>query len=251
MADNNIKIITNRDDIVAIADAVRNKTGQTNEMTLREIVSGINGISGGDGYDELNSLITRDFTEDYYTNDRATTIGAGAFCGATHLRSVNFPNCTKIFGISSSYIFNQVQYYCGIGAFAYCFNLTTVSFPAATRIGNYAFAYCFNLTTVSFPAATHIDVSAFAYCFNLTTVSFPAATRIDNYAFATCEKLKSLYLPGSSVCELAATSTFSHTPIATSRFIGTYGSIYVPASLVAAYKSATNWAVYASRITAM
>jgi hypothetical protein len=36
-----------------------------------------------------------------------------------------------------------------------------------------------------------------------------------------------------------------------STLTGSFGSIYVPASLVDAYKSATNWATYADRITAI
>lgn len=40
-------IVTERENIVAIADAVRNKTGNTNEMSLGGIVSGINGIETG------------------------------------------------------------------------------------------------------------------------------------------------------------------------------------------------------------
>jgi hypothetical protein len=43
----NIKIIAERSDIVAIADAVRNKLETTKEMTLGEIASGINNISTG------------------------------------------------------------------------------------------------------------------------------------------------------------------------------------------------------------
>lgn len=41
---NDIKVIANRSEIVAIADAVRNKTGITNEMTLSGIVGGIGSI---------------------------------------------------------------------------------------------------------------------------------------------------------------------------------------------------------------
>jgi hypothetical protein len=36
-----------------------------------------------------------------------------------------------------------------------------------------------------------------------------------------------------------------------STLTGAFGSIYVPASLVSAYKSATNWVTYADRITAI
>ena len=53
MAENiKVQVLSERDDIVAIADAVRNKTGSTDEMTLSEIVTGINSITGtGSGTD--------------------------------------------------------------------------------------------------------------------------------------------------------------------------------------------------------
>lgn len=40
-----IKVIADRDEIVAIADAVRSKTGITSEMTLSGIVNGVNSIT--------------------------------------------------------------------------------------------------------------------------------------------------------------------------------------------------------------
>ena len=43
------KVICEREDIVAIADAVRNKTGLNDEMTIGGIVNGINNISSGGG----------------------------------------------------------------------------------------------------------------------------------------------------------------------------------------------------------
>lgn len=45
----NIKVLADREDIVAIADAVRSKTGSSSELTLDQIVSGINSISGNGG----------------------------------------------------------------------------------------------------------------------------------------------------------------------------------------------------------
>lgn len=55
MADTNIKILADREDIVAIADAVRNKTGASGEMTLGGIASGINNISTGVALPTLNN----------------------------------------------------------------------------------------------------------------------------------------------------------------------------------------------------
>lgn len=58
-------IITERSNIVAIADAVRSKTGETEELTLGGIISGINSISGsgssgsgGSGLDTSDATAT-------------------------------------------------------------------------------------------------------------------------------------------------------------------------------------------------
>ena len=162
----------------------------------------------------------------------ATYIGLWAFDGCSNLTTVSFPVATNI----------------GSSAFHLCSNLTTASFPAATYIGSNAFYLCRKLTTVSFPEVTSIGNSAFYDCSSLPTVSFPVATYIGSSAFYRCYNLKSLYLIGSSVCGLSNSNAFTSTPIGGySTSAGTYGSIYVPASLLASYKAATNWTYFSSR----
>lgn len=51
----NIKVISDRQDIVAIANAVRGKTGITTQMTLGEIATGINNMSVGVDLPELSN----------------------------------------------------------------------------------------------------------------------------------------------------------------------------------------------------
>lgn len=128
-------------------------------------------------------------------------------------------------------------------AFQQCSRLASVSFPAATRMGNQAFQGCSRLTSVSFPAATTIGSYAFQRCSSLTSVNFPAATTIGNSAFQSCSSLTTLYLTGSSLCSLTASAAFSRTGIWSNK-----GYIYVPSSLVASYKAATNWAFFSNRI---
>ena len=130
-------------------------------------------------------------------------------------------------------------------AFYYYSNVTGVSFPIATSIGEYAFQNCSGLTNVSFPKATSIGRSAFHSCSNLTEVSFPNATSIDGWAFYDCRGLTTIYVGTntSTVCTLSNTNTFDGcTKLA---------NIYVPASLVNSYKSATNWSNYADKIKAV
>ena len=179
----------------------------------------------------------------------ATTIGRAAFSGCSNLISVNFPAVTTI----NSYAF----YLCSnlpnvnfpvatsidIHAFAHCSKLTNVNFPAAITIGSSAFYYCSNLTSINFPVATTIGSYAFYHCLNLTSVNFPAMTTIGSAAFYDCSKLTSIYLRASAVCNLSNSNAFSKTGI-----WSTKGSIFVPASLVASYKAATNWAYFSNRI---
>ena len=132
-----------------------------------------------------------------------------------------------------------------IGSYAFysCTSLTSVNFPVAATIGSYAFYYCTNLTSVSFPKVTTIGSNAFAYCTSLTSVSFPAAKIISDHAFYSCKRLTSIYLTASTICSLSASNAFSYTGIWSNK-----GSIYVPSSLVASYKAATNWAFFSNRI---
>ena len=231
--------------------------------------------SGGSGDTSMeDGLITRTLTS--YTNDRVTSIGSYAFYSCSKLRTVSFPEATTIGNnafyscaelttvsfLNATTIGSNAFYLCvklttvsfpnatsiGNNAFYSCAKLTTVSFPKVTTIGNYAFSQCTSLTTASFPETTTIGNSAFCSCSKLRTVSFPEATTIGNNAFYRCINLKSLYLTGSSMCTLSASNAFTSTPIGGySTSAGTYGSIYVPASLLTSYQSATNWTYFSSR----
>ena len=229
---------------------------------------GSGGGSSGDTSME-DGLVTR--TGSIYTNDRVKSIGSYAFYVNTSLTSVSFPACTTIgkYAFHSCSNLASVSFPActsmGSNAFNYCSKLTSVSFPACTTICIYTFNYCSRLTSVRFPACTTIDSRAFNYCPNLASVSFPACTTIgsyafyscsslssvrfpacttiDSYAFYNCSRLTSIYLTGSSLCTLSNSNAFSYTSIWSNK-----GSIYVPSSLVASYKAATNWAFFSKRI---
>ena len=188
-----------------------------------------------------------------------TSIGNSAFCNCAKLTSVNFPACTLI-GMNAFYsctTLTSVNFpVCtsiSQSAFCNCSKLTTVNFPVCTLIGLSTFQSCKSLTTVNFPVCTCISARAFYSCTTLTTANFPACISIYGDVFHGCCKLLSLYLNASSVCTLGTSSAFSSTPIAgyTTSTNGVLGSIFVPASLVDAYKTATNWTYFADRITAI
>ena len=199
-----------------------------------------------------------------------TTIGISAFRSCSKLTSVYFPSCTTIgmdtfYGCSSlTTVSFPICTSIGARAFSSCKSLTSISFPVCTSIDNNAFANCSSLTTASFPICTSIGYSAFLSCFKLTSVSFPACETIGAYAFANCSSLTtasfpicasigssafiftslaSIYLLYSSICTLTNSHAFFNTDITS-----TTGSIFVPASLVYSYKTATNWTYFSNRI---
>ena len=185
----------------------------------------------------------------------ATVISSGAFSNCTCLTTANFPKATKMIGVYAfagcskltTVSFPEVTYIAD-SAFYRCTGLTTASFQNVATIGYYAFSSCYSLTAVSFPVAKAISLYAFYGCSRLATVSFPQAQTIGSYTFQGCFNLKSLYLTGSSVCTLQGSNAFTSTPIGGySTSAGTYGSIYVPASLLTSYQTATNWTYFSSR----
>ena len=122
-------------------------------------------------------------------------------------------------------------------------NIQTVNLPYATTVGDYAFHNCRSLTQVSLPMCSSIGNNAFQNCNSLSQVNLPVCSSIGNYAFQNCSSLSIITIGYSSICSLNNSNAFSATPIAS----GT-GSIYVPASLVDAYKSATNWSYFSTQI---
>jgi hypothetical protein len=227
--------------------------------------------TGGGGGDTTmeDGLIMRTGTT--YVNDRVTSIGSYVFYQCSRLTSVNFPMVNTIGG-SAFYqclsltsvnfpnaitIDTRVFYNCssltsisfpmlstiGSNAFYYCTRLTSVSFPNAITISNNVFYQCSRLTSISFPKVTTIGSNAFYQCPSLTSISFPKVTTIGSNAFAYCSSLSKIYLGAPTLCSLSNSNAFSYTGIGSNK-----GSIFVPTSLVATYKSATNWAYFKNRI---
>ena len=117
---------------------------------------------------------------------------------------------------------------------------TTYDLPGLSKISD-----------VSLPKCKVIGTSAFNGCTGISTLSLPSCTTISNSAFYGCSALKSLYLAGSSVPALANSSVFLKTPLMDSTITGTFGKIYVPASLSATYKTAANWSYMSARINSI
>ena len=128
-----------------------------------------------------------------------------------------------------------------------CKALTSINFPVCSYIGSEAFSGCTALSSINLPACKTLMSNVFRNCTALTTISLPACTSINHAVFSGCTSLASLYLLGSSVVKLSAVNTFNSTPIRVSSYLGYYGSIYVPASLLATYQASTEWSLIKSR----
>ena len=156
-----------------------------------------------------------------------TSIASSAFQGCVKLATVSFPMCKSV-------------YWAG---FSGCTSLTNVDLPQCTYLGGRAFQNCTKLATINLPLCKYIYSSTFQYCSSLATISLPNISTIGSTAFGNCTKLSTIYLLGSTVCTLSGSNAFTSTGIGSTK-----GSIFVPASLVDAYKAATNWTYFANRI---
>lgn len=246
-----------------IADAIREKTGGTEKLSLDGMAEAIAGISagGGDEQSVLDSLIDKSITE---VRSNAKSIGHSVFRDCSNLTTINFPLATSI----------------GDQAFTSCFRLASADFPLVTSIGNQAFYYCKALTTVNFPLVTALPQNVFYSCEGLTSVNFPLATSIPNQCFYGCKKLaivdlpsvtsivgnafrgcrslKAVILRSDSICSLGNVAAFYDCYHFHGTKDNTYnpdglkdGYFYVPAALIENYKAATNWSTFATQFRAL
>lgn len=171
---------------------------------------------------------------------KVTTVGANAFSscvalGGTAGMGVNFDNVT----VTESSAFWNIN------------GWTSLSFPKLSSIGTSTFAFNYFLTNVYLPNAQLIGSCAFYSCSRLETVSLPMCSSIYSSAFVYCSKLMSLYLLGSSYATMGSYTALMSTPMSTTGYTGAYGSIYVRESMLASYKTRTNWSRYSSRFVGL
>lgn len=205
------------------------------------------------------------------------TIGTQAFYNCITLTSIDFPKC-KTFEMMTSpaYMGSSYTTYIG-GAFNGCSNLSTVNLPECEVIAPTTFLRCSFITELSFPKVSLVYSNAFRGCTSLSQITFNETVTFSTAwsmyvnvgptvsvtfdTFYNCTNLQSVYLLGSSVCtfnindpqysfKIDARTVFDNTPIRNSSYLGYYGSIYVPESLVEEYQNDSRWSILSERITA-
>lgn len=154
-----------------------------------------------------------------------------------NLKKVSFATATKIIG---AYAFESCNY------------LTDVYLPQVSSVSSYTFVDCSNLSYIRMQELLSTVARMFSGCEQLTTVIFDKLVSLQGTEFYNCPRLISLYLLSNSICKLPYQNAFSTTPLYdNSSIAGRWGSIFVPASLYDAYRSATNWTVIADRFVSL
>ena len=193
-------------------------------------IFGVTGTAetGGGGSDaDLDALIADTITS---VTSQVAAVRDRAFSSCTSVVSINLPAAKTI----------------GKWAFMQCSKLATVNLPEATTLESSAFGSCPALTSVTIPKVTSLPSQGLYNCTALQKIDLPAVTSISDSVFMMDSKLTAVILRSANLVTLHNKSAFSSSGISA----GT-GYIYVPSSLVARYKAATNWSTYAAQIRAI
>lgn len=219
--------------------------------TLQSVTIGLSEFTSADNvFNPISSTITTIIASNCITVDKSafainyTKLASISFPACVSLKDHAFDNCVSLTSVSFPVCTTVASY-----AFTDCIGLSTINLPVCTSIGASAFYSCSNLTSINCPNCRTIDTGAFIGCSSLSAIDLPNCTQIGYSAFYNCTHLTTVVLSGSSVPLLDNVAAFANTPITNSSYIGDFGSVYVPASLVSKYKIAANWIDIADRIT--
>ena len=161
-----------------------------------------------------------------------TSISYSAFQSCFSLASITIPN--SVTSISKS-------------AFYYCYSLASITIPTiVTSIDQYIFQNCYSLASITIPTGvTSISNSAFQSCCSLASITIPTGiTSIGHYAFAYCYGMRYYdFSACTSIPALSNKSAFEDIP--------SDCQMLIPHALYNNWKSATNWATYASKMVSV
>lgn len=261
----------------AIGNAIAAKGGSVTGKTFRQYATEISNLpSGGGGTPIAVAKDVSDYTSGTSFDIKKQITGVNFPNGVTSIANSSFENMS---GITSVTIPSGVTSI-GDRVFYGCSGLTSVTIPnSVTSIGIRAFYstsintvitenisnYCLITTgdmwissfydlyegntlvqNITIPnTVTEIPSRKFYKCTSLQSVTIPdTVTKINPYAFSGCSNLSSVTCLATTPPSMVSWYTY---------FDDTDANlvIYVPAASVEAYKAASGWSSYASRIQAI
>lgn len=209
-----------------------------------------------------NSLIYKDNIFLGYKGTASNFSGTKTITSGTRVvASWALYTCTNITKITLP----ETVIYIGKSAFRSCSSLSSINLPnSIISIGSQTFESCSNLTSITLPnSLTIIPNNLFYGCSKLTSISIPdTITDVKYQAFYNCNKLTSITLPdtvssiGESCFKACSVLSEFNCKATTPPTLGNYAfdstssnlKIYVPTASVNAYKSASRWSNYSSKI---
>lgn len=195
--------------LIAIADSIRAKTGNTDAITPENMPTEIESIETGGGTEEFVGIKFSDFAGGYSTPKvaDARSIPVSAYAesqGNNKFFAAWFYNINA--NLNGGYYVNLSEVYLPEGIFAFgnsmfycCYNLTTLhgDFSKVTTIDGNAFYGCSKLPQMPYcPNLRVIQKNAFNNCTSLTEITLPSTvTSIANNAFNGCVNITDIYVP--------------------------------------------------------
>lgn len=174
--------------MTAIADAIREKTGGTEALTLDGMAESIQGMptAGGDYTNEqITALIDRTITE-FSIPYGTVTVGKNAFSQCSSLQSVDIPDSVTTI---AAYAFNG------------CSNVNEMVIPdSVTEIGADAFYSCGFMKISKLPAnLITVGYRAFGLCYGMSgEILIPPGVReINADAFQKCNRVTAFTFTGT------------------------------------------------------
>lgn len=198
--------------------------------------------------------ITFDGANNYAIYGMASTSNNAYIANRARIKKIEFGNgidpfdayiCYNCQRLESVTIPSTITRYNPSNTFSGCYGLKAIVLPSnATDIGTSTFASCNNLEVVSIPPSVTTISSGFQTCYNLGCIVIPSTvTSLGSNAFASDVGTGEYYFNPTTPPAIASNTFYN---------IMDDTIFYVPYSadhsILDAYKTATNWSSYASRI---
>lgn len=192
-------------------------------------------------FDDCSALQSIDLPNCLYISDYA-------FYGCGSLTFFSLSNCISLGNYVFQNCYSLIYFnlplceYLGYGALHTCSALQSIDLPKCSYVRDYAFFSCQKLSLINLPKCTSLGGYACYQCSSISTIKIPVCSYISYCAFQSCTNLKEVYLNSVTSVTTITSDTFSYCPNLT--------SVYVPASLVDAFKTAQYWSSIPDKIVA-